>query len=105
MAQAHSLPYLEPEKGLRRFRKLHGVAQPRHESLLDPRAVRDVERRQGGAVQGYPGDACLRDRRAPREIEVLRVHVTESAKSLIVHSLAATQVELGQVLETLRQSC
>jgi len=57
-------PHLKPEVCLGRLRKLHAVAELRHEAPPDPRAPSNVQARQRGAVHRDACHARLGDRRA-----------------------------------------
>lgn len=64
----------------------------------------DVEAGQRGAVHGDTGDTRLRYRRAPREVQELRVHAAKCTEGGVVDFLAAAYVELGEVLQPPRKS-
>lgn len=77
------------------------MAELRHEAAPDRGAPRNVQARQRGTVHGDACHARLGDRRAAGEVQEVRVHAAEGSEGRVVDPLAATHVELGEVLEAL----
>lgn len=79
------------------------MAELGHEPPANPVAARYVQAGQRRAVHGDAGHPRLRDCRATGQVEEVRVHAAEGPEGRVVDPLAASDVQLGKVLEASRE--